>query len=247
MSKPLLTLGSFSFDGFESPERIVLKSKQRLAVHHLGSGLSTADSLGEDCEIASFRGIFTGANSSARIRSIEYLRSQGQPISLVWGSKTLLVIIQSFELNYLSNQWVPYKLTCVVTGSSSSQGVISPDPISSSPDAQVGDILGLLQSTSVSATPPQITALVELAALNYDIAPPATLQQAQQLANMVTSQVTTLDLVVQNGATSISTSLVEIANGLISFIAIVGQEASLILSGNRLTEVIISAQNVNQQ
>ena len=66
MSEFLLTLGSFSFQGFDSPSSILVKSKQRLAIHHLGSGFSTVDCLGEDNEVASFHGTFTGANAAAR-------------------------------------------------------------------------------------------------------------------------------------------------------------------------------------
>src|SRR5580704_3308322 len=102
MSTPLLTLGPFSFAGLESPEQVLLKSKQRLAVHHLGSGSTAVDSLGEDFEIASFRGVFSGINAASRIRSIEYLRLQGTPLLLTWGSKTLSVLIREFELSYSS-------------------------------------------------------------------------------------------------------------------------------------------------
>jgi hypothetical protein len=247
MATSLLTLGSFSFDGFESPERIVLKSKQRLVIHHLASGYSSADSLGQDCDIVSFQGIFTGTNALTRIRSLEYIRIQGQPVPLIWGSKTLSVIIQSFELSYLSNQWIPYKIACIVDGSRGSQPEIPQDPISSSPDTQVSDILSLLQSTSLNTTSAQITALVELAGLNYDMAPPDALQQAQQLANMVNTQVMALDSYLQAQPLAVAASIDALVSGLAGLTAISGQEASLVLAGNRLMSVIVTAQNIDQQ
>ena len=68
-----LTLGPFIFEGLEVPERIVLKSRQRVIVHHLGSGASAMDSLGEDPQSITFQGTFTGPNTANRIRSIDHL------------------------------------------------------------------------------------------------------------------------------------------------------------------------------
>jgi hypothetical protein len=245
MSNPLLTLGSFSFQSFESPSRILVKSKQRLAIHHLGSGISTVDCLGEDNEIASFSGTFTGANAAARIRSIEYLRVQGQPVALIWGSRTLSVIIQAFELSYVSNQWIPYKLTCVVTDSAGLGTGAALDPISETPDAQVGDILNLLQESFVSATSDQVAALTGLAAMNYDVALPDEIQRASELATSVNSQIATQDFIVQSVGGLASVAQEQLAAAIVDLIATAGQEASLVLAGNRIANLIVASQNTN--
>jgi hypothetical protein len=170
MSRPLLTLGPFAFVGLESPQSIHLTAKQRLNVHHLGSGSTAVDSLGTDFQIASFQGVFSGTGAMIRIRSLEYLRVEGAPLSLIWGSRSLSVIIQKFDLKYLSNQWVPYSLSCLVLQNNASE-TVTPFAQTNSPDAQVADIISILQSGSIAVSQGQTTALATLTALNYDRAP----------------------------------------------------------------------------
>lgn len=245
MSESLLTLGSFSFQGFESPSSILVKSKQRLAIHHLGSGFSTVDCLGEDNEVASFHGTFTGANAAARIRSIEYLRVQGQPVALIWGTRSLSVIIQALELSYVSNQWIPYKLTCVVVGSTGLETGTALDPISETPDTQVGDILNLLQGSYISPTSEQVAALAELAAMNYDVASPGAIQQASELVASVNIQIVTQDSAVQSLGGLASVAREKLAAAMVDVVATAGQEAALVLAGNRIVSLIVNSQNVN--
>jgi len=240
MSSPLLTLGPFSFEGLESPELILLKAKQRLAVHHLGSGSSITDSLGQDFETASFRGIFAGSNAATRIRSIEYLRLLGAPLPLTWGSTTLSVIIQEFELSYSSNQWVPYKLSCYVIRSRDAQAQTAPDLAFASPDTQVGDILSLLQDVDLNPTSSQIAALVELAALNYDAASPDALQQALELLSSLDNQLALPSFGQSTNDLGVPMSYDDV-------VADVGQQAILGLARNRLINITVSAGCVNQQ
>jgi hypothetical protein len=240
MSSPLLTLGPFSFEGLESPELIQLKAKQRLAVHHLGSGSSITDSLGQDFETASFRGIFAGSNAATRIRSIEYLRLLGEPLPLTWGSTTLFVIIQEFELTYSSNQWVPYKLSCYVMRSRDAQVLTARDLAFASPDSQTGDILDLLQDVDLIPTSAQIAALVELAALNYDTAPLDALQQAMELLGSLDNQIASPSFAQNTNGLSILKSYGDI-------VADMGQQAILGLARNRLINITVSAECVNQQ
>ena len=107
MPNPLLTLGSFSFDGLESPDRITISCKQRLVVHRMASGSSITDSLGNESEVISFQGIFSGRGAIERVRSIENLKSHANSVALVWQAKTVFVVIQDLALNYLSNHWIP--------------------------------------------------------------------------------------------------------------------------------------------
>jgi hypothetical protein len=239
MSTPLLTLGSFSFIGLESPEQVLLKSKQRLAVHHLGSGSTATDSLGEDYEIASFSGVFSGINAPARIRSIEYLRLRGAPLLLTWGSRALSVIIREFELTYSSNQWVPYRLSCFVVRSNDPEAIPSFDVLTASADIQAGDILDLLQNTDVSATCDQTAALVELAALNYDTPPSDSVQQATELLNLIESQIAATLAASRTGGIGAPRPFGDI-------VAKAGQQATLVLAQNRLAGLTVRAQCLNQ-
>ena len=243
MSTPLLTLGSFSFMGLESPELVLLRAKQRLAVHHLGSGSSIIDSLGEDYETASFRGIFSGTNAAARIRSLEYLRQLGAPLPLAWGSRSFLVIIQEFELSYSSNQWVPYKLTCRVVRTIGPLYTASPDVASATADAQVGDLLALLQSAGLTPASGQISALLELAALDFDTASADALQQGTDLLVSIDNQIA----ISLPSGTSGAPGSYGATNWLSGVVADAGQQAVLGLARNRLTSITVTATCVNQQ
>ena len=192
MSTPLLTLGTFSFEGFEVAQQIRLKANQRLAVHYLGSGLSTIDCLGEDCESLAFGGTFSGSNVAERIRSIDFLRVQGQPLRLAWGSQALFVLIHKFDLDYSSTLWVPYELTCLVVRSVDPTAVCEQDTVFTSAATQVADVLSLLQSVGSSLTSDQAAALTTLAASNYDIPPQGALAITQSLINSISEQIATL-------------------------------------------------------
>lgn len=247
MSNSLLTLGPFSFNGLESPDKILLSRRQRIVIHHLGSGLSEVDFLGNDFESVTFQGIFSGTDTAVRIGSIDYLRRQGNPLFLTWGTTALLVIIRDFDLSYVSNRWVPYRLSClVVTPSLDGPGNPS-DVLSMSADQQVADLLNLLRINDISPTSDQTTALVDLATENYDLAPHDALQNAQQLLGVINSQ-----LAVQS-PTSTNTGGEALASSdytpiqLANIVDSAGQQANLILARNRLMGIIIAAQAVNQQ
>jgi hypothetical protein len=247
VSSPLLTLGTFVFEGLEAPESLLLKKKQRIAIHRMGSGTSSIDSLGEDLEVVSFRGIFSGTNASDRIRSIEYLKSQGLPIQLTWDAKVLSVIIREFDLKYSSNQWIPYELSCyVVITPQLLIGILNYDLLGS-PDTQLGDIVSLLQNTGLSLTSNQMPAIITLAALDFDKAPSDALQQVQLLLDSINSQLTSLDF----GSSGVSAGVIEACSEESHFVsnivASAGSEAALVLVRNRLLGVNVCAEGNNQQ
>ena len=244
MPNSLLTLGPFSFEGLEAPDRILLKTKHRLAVHRLGSGYLSIDSLGEDAEVVSFRGMFTGPNAAARSRTIEQLRSKGAPLNLTWNSKTLSVVIRDFELNYSSDQWIPYKLSCYVARSSIEEVAISTSGTVAAADTQISDIVGLLKNTGINPTPDQITALGELAALNFDVAPVGAVQQTQALCTAIDNQLASADEVSLSDFTGASEFTYAEASSLIGIVSNAGQLAALVLARNRLTCLSVSAEAV---
>jgi hypothetical protein len=247
MPNPLLTLGSFSFIGLEVPERILVRAKQRLSVHHLGSGVSITDSLGEDCETISFGGIFTGTNASERIRLIEYMRLQGNPVPMVWCSKAVYVIIEEFELSYSSDQWIGYKVSCRSVCSNNLAAIITSDIMSVSPDIQVSDILDLLHGSGINPRPDQAEALAELAALDYDVAPSDATQQVQSLLEMIENQLSELNLGTWNGGQDTSVSSLTPNCELAEIAADAGQQAALVLALNRTLDISVRAACVNQQ
>jgi hypothetical protein len=246
MSSSLLTLGSFSFEGLEVPGSILIKSRQRIAVHHLGSGTSVAEVLGEDCEMVAFRGVFSGLQAAARIRAVEYIRTQGLPCSLTWDSKSLSVVVQEFVLNYSSSRWISYKLSCVAVQSSTSGFLALPDPISASPDTQVGNISSLLLNTDVNPTSTQIAALVTLAMPANDGPSIASLQQASELLTPINRETDSLDARLTNVHIISSDSLSNNQEHLRFVTGNAGALASLLLARNRIMNIVVTAGGVNQ-
>lgn len=248
MSTPLLTLGTFSFEGLEAPDRIQLKTKQRLAIHPVCSGSSIIDYLGEDCEIISFRGIFSGTNAAGRIQSIDYLRNLGVPLNLSWNSRTLPVLIHEFQLDYSSDRWIPYRLSCYVVPSSAPSAMGSDGIISVSPITEVGDALSLLQVAGLGLTSGQTDALVALAALDFDTPPADAMAQTTSLALQIDAQLAALTTATQNSAfAAAQTTPAEAADDLAAYIENFGQQAALILGGNRVNSILLQAQGINQQ
>lgn len=245
MPNPLLTLGTFSFEGLESPDRIVLKNRQRLVVHHLGSGLSKVDSLGGDCQIASFRGIFSGTEAPARIREIDLLRTAGLPCFLTWESQSLSVLIEEFELNYLSSQWVTYRLSCRVVQSVDFGVGDLLDPIYASAASLASDLASLLGETSVAATTGQMASVVVLATANYDVAPRDSLGPAQLLLSTIDSGLPA----DSGGAQGLPPEGSNIAGptygSLANLVAGFGQTAYLLLARNRLLSIVVQAKTIN--
>jgi hypothetical protein len=247
MPNSLLTLGAFSFEGLEAPEHIQLKTKQRLAVHHLGSGASTVDYLGDDCEIVSFRGIFSGLNTADRIRSIDYLRVLGAPQVLSWNSRMLSVIIDLFELDYSSDRWIPYRISCYVVRSINAGFDDPTDVLFMSPATQVSDMLDLLANTPINPSPGQTEALLTLATLNFDTPPSGAVDQAQDLANSIDGQLALLDDALQN-VNPIDQGLPPgDASHMFALVANYGRQTALLLGLNRAISILTCAEDVNQQ
>jgi hypothetical protein len=247
MSNSLLTLGPYSFVGLEVPERISLKAKQRIMVHHLASGPSVIDSLGKDYEIICFRGIFSGVNTAARIRSIEDLKSQGTPVPLTWGSKSLLVIIQRFDLNYSSIQWVSYQLTCFVTNDLNSASSTGVNDLFGSPNIQVSDFFNILQNTYLAPTSDQASAILRLATLDYDVVPPAALHLATEFLESIDKELESFYSIPVSNQTGVLESLEEQLISLTQLTSRSGGLAALLLARNRLADISVSAICVSQQ
>ncbi len=114
MSDFSLTHGPVAFAGFELPSSITLGGRQRLAIHRLPGGLRIIDALGADPADLAWSGIFTGPDAGDRARMLDTLRVAGQPMLLAWDAFLYSVIIESFQADYRSPWWIPYRLSCSV-------------------------------------------------------------------------------------------------------------------------------------
>lgn len=114
MSDFSLTLGPVAFAGFEIPSSITLGGRQRLAIHKLPGGLRIIDAMGADPADLAWSGIFTGPDAADRARVLDLLRVTGLELVLAWDAFLYTVVIESFEADYRSPWWIPYRLSCTV-------------------------------------------------------------------------------------------------------------------------------------
>jgi hypothetical protein len=109
-----LTLGPVVFEAFEVPGRIAFGGRQRLAVHALPGGARIVDAMGRDDAPVAWAGVFTGSTAGERVRLLDLLRVQGQPLSLVWDEFVYDVVIASLDARFERSNWIPYRISCVV-------------------------------------------------------------------------------------------------------------------------------------
>ena len=241
-----LTLGPFIFEGLEVPERIVLKSRQRVIVHHLGSGASAMDSLGEDPQSITFQGTFTGPNTANRIRSIDHLRVLGAPVFFRWSSQILFVIVREFELSYKSSQWTDYKLSCLVMPSAPRDIEETDEILTISASSRVKDIIDLLRDTGISLAAFQAEALVTLAQFNRDEIPLASSRSAQWLLSMIDGALTTLRQEAAGELMKRSYFIETMSREAQNLINASGGMAKLVNARNRLVDIMVRAESVNE-
>ena len=135
MSDFSLTLGPVAFAGFELPSSITLGGRQRLAIHRLPGGLRIIDALGADPADLAWSGIFTGPDAAIRARTLDTLRITGAPLPLAWDAFLYTFVIESFEADYRSPWWIPYRLSCAVLRDEAA--------------ALIADVVGLLPGITV--------------------------------------------------------------------------------------------------
>jgi len=111
---PSLTLGPITFTDFELPARIVFGGRQRLAVHQLPGGARVIDAIGRDDAPLSWSGIFTGPDATARARTLDLMRTEGQAWAALWDDFSYTVIVAEFAARYERTNWIPYRISCTV-------------------------------------------------------------------------------------------------------------------------------------
>ncbi|MDR3718392.1 MAG: hypothetical protein P4K98_06290 [Bryobacteraceae bacterium] len=114
MGNTSLLLGTVEFRDFEVPERVSWGGRQRLSVHRLPGGGRVIDALGRDDADISWSGVFTGEDATARVRQMDLMRISGAAWPLTWDWFYYTVVISKFEVEYQSQNWIPYRVVCTV-------------------------------------------------------------------------------------------------------------------------------------
>jgi hypothetical protein len=131
-------LGPFRFLAFEVPERIQSGGAQANKLHKLPGGARVMDVTGPDDAPVTWSGTFLGGSAKRRARLLDGLRVAGQPMTLLWGSTSLRVVLTDCRLDEGFNQ-IRYSVTC-------ERVPLPPPPDASVKESlldQIGDALGV--------------------------------------------------------------------------------------------------------
>jgi len=109
-----LILGPVIFENFEVPSSVRFGGQQRLAVHALPGGGRVVDAMGAQDGPLVWSGVFSGPNAAPRVRVLEALRRAGTSLPLAWSLWRYTVVIESFEADWATASWIPYRLQCCV-------------------------------------------------------------------------------------------------------------------------------------
>lgn len=181
-----LILGGFEFLDFEVPERIAIPGKQKTVLHQMIGGKRTIDVLGVEYDPLSWSGIFTGAQSGARVTQLEKMRDAGKQITLTLDSYSFTVVITSFTPVYEFIYRRPYTIEVAIVASNASP--IRIDALTGSLGAlvnsDIGKSLGLSSIINVSAVTSAVATVQSAVKQVTDFAH-ATIEQVQSVVRPI--------------------------------------------------------------
>ena len=238
MTKPLIQLGTFAFEGLECPEKITVSSRQRIAVHPIATGGSVFDALGEDTQIISFGGIFTGPQAANRARVLDRFRQTGLPMPLIWQAASALVVIHNYRLNFASPYWITYKIGCFISQQNASIYLDRSDILSVALPAAPAEVLGQLAALGMSASPEQIASMNALADAKYSPT------QSQILSVRALSNSLAASLAA---AADRRSAQAEVASEIGAVSAAMGQIVRLALANSRVNALLINASSLDKK
>lgn len=109
-----LTLGSFTFQNYEIPEKINFGGDQSLVKHQLIGGFRVVDALGKNDTDISWSGLMFGPDALTRAQALNKLRANGQQLTLKWFNLSYQVVIASFTANTERYYQVAYDISLAV-------------------------------------------------------------------------------------------------------------------------------------
>lgn len=107
-----LTLGDFTFQDSEIPERIPFGGEQSIVKHDLVGGGRVLQAMGGFDAPLEWSGWFRGASAVSRAKALDAMRAKGAPMLLTWGEFRYWVVIESFRPDYEHAYRIPYRIVC---------------------------------------------------------------------------------------------------------------------------------------
>lgn len=122
----VVTLGSFTFNDTEVPQKIPYGGQQILAVQKMIGGARQINTLGADPRDIEWSGTMRSADRAERAATLVQMMMSGQTIPLLWGNEYLQVVIRSFQ-PVTEAFFITYTITCCVVRDYTN-GIASPQP-----------------------------------------------------------------------------------------------------------------------
>ena len=219
----------------------MFRARDRISTHFLANGSYSVDLMGNDVQFIEFTGTFSGRDAASRIAVINEFREQGNPLPLTWEAQALSVIIQNFSVTYISSQWAPYKLRCLVVKSSALSTDTTPDQIQRSPNSILSNIQLLTNSAGFPLDPQSASNIISISQGSYDLPPPEAMKNLNDLSDSYIITTNTLASFV-NKTTEITAETTSTIISLFdSVVAAFQQISALILAANCIREVTSKA------
>jgi hypothetical protein len=202
----ILTLGDVTFQNYEIPEHIAVRTEHRAVVHRLVGGARVVDMLGADHAPIHWSGWFVGSTALDRALTLKSMHDDGLPLTLSWSEFLYKVVITEFEAEFQREYQIPYRISCTVV-----QDYLNDDGGGAVPGVDELINTDLSTATSLSSNFPSLAA--PMATLNSAISSVSSFAQAAkstingvlQPLNAVRSQVQVLISSTENTLMSVTT------------------------------------------
>ena len=210
-----MLLGGVLLDGFEVDARIAFGGRQALAVHALPGGTRVIDAMGPDDHDIGWQGVLSGADASARARTLDAMRVAGSPVQLAWDVFSAMVIVADVRLQFRNSWWIPYQIRCTVL-----QGTETA-PVALAPASALADVLADLgQAISLTGVQTAMALVGSAGATDAGSLAQAAAAHALAQANAgITQSIASADAGMQDADI---TSLVQVAGSLATLSAAAG-------------------------
>lgn len=125
-----VTLGDFTFYGWEVPEKVTWGGQQRMTVHKFVGGTRWIDVMGQDNADITWSSRFLSPDASARADQLDQLRKAGAQLDLVFAGRYYSVVISGFTANQEMLWHVPYTITLTPVSDNSFSAPAAATPLS---------------------------------------------------------------------------------------------------------------------
>jgi hypothetical protein len=109
-----LILGDVVFGHMEVPPGINFGGEQMLVVNQQVGGKRDVNALGRSEHDISWNGTFLYKFAEERSRALDYMRTQGLTVELIWGQFVYSCIVKSYRPIYKEYYYIPYRITVTI-------------------------------------------------------------------------------------------------------------------------------------